>query len=139
MTIDQLRKKLQKVESRIQKHKAKLEQDTAEMAADIIRDRTGKGFGVDKNQGRKTKLAALSPDYVKQRKREGLTSKSRLTRTGQLLASIKAFRGKVILDGRRNKEVAQYVAAAGREFFHLSKAEYKRVAEDLIKRVKKLI
>ena len=72
MNIDQLRKKLQKMESRVLKHKAKLEQDTAEMAADIIRDRTRKGFGVDKNQGRKTKLAALSPDYVKQRKREDL-------------------------------------------------------------------
>lgn len=139
MDIKQLRRKLAKMESKLKRHQSKLEHKAAKEAAEIIQERTRRGFGVDKHMGPKTKLKPLSSDYVKQRKREGLTSKSRLTRTGQLLDSIKVFRNKVIIDGRRSKEVARYVAAAGRAFFNLSSAEYKRVSTSLKEDVKKIL
>ena len=75
---------------------------TSKFAADLVVKRTRLGYGVSKNMGAKEKFAKLSPNYVKQRKMfAGLDAstrpnKSNLTRTGQMLASIRP----IIVDGQ---------------------------------------
>ncbi|MCW4027072.1 MAG: hypothetical protein NWE76_06285 [Candidatus Bathyarchaeota archaeon] len=139
VTLTQLQRKLNRRTKNLRREQSRIEQDAAEMTADLIRDRTSRGFGVDKHKAPKKRLKKLSESYIKQRKKEGLTSKSRLTRTGEMLESIYANRGKVTLRGKRNKDVAGWVAEAGRAFFHLSSAEYKRVSEDVKSKVLKIL
>ena len=120
-----------------------------------IRKRTRLGFGTNKWGGRRKKLKALSPDYIKQRKRYGFNasktraSGSNLTRTGKMLDAFRAFfiaDGKFALgftenrtDGKSNEEIAGYHEDGARKFMNPSDKEVKRFKQDIEKNVKKQI
>jgi|LakMenEpi03Aug12_release.lakeMendotaPanAssembly.Ray.scaffolds.fasta_scaffold259405_1 hypothetical protein len=100
------------------------------IAADIIRKRTRKGFGVKKNGGRLEVLDKLSRSYIKFRRRNSsrlsaFTSpgKSNLTFTGEMLNGLISKRsGKsvtITFDSSRNRKVAGYVSVK-RPFLFLS-------------------
>ena len=130
ITMKQLEKKLKKMSKNLVKESDDYIDEAADMSAKEIRDRTKRGFGVEKDGGSKQKLKKLSPAYVKQRRKQGLTQKSRLGRSDEMLDSIKGEGGKVVLKGRRNREVAEFVQK-DRPFFHLTKAERAKVIDDL--------
>ena len=139
ITLTQLANKMKKSAKAIEKKQSRIEHSAAEESAEVIRKRTRSGFGVAKQQGAKKRLKKLSPGYVKKLKREGKRTASRLTDTGEMLDSITAFRGKVILDGTRNKELAEYAEEGGRPFMHLSSSEYKRMLEFVRKKLLKVL
>ena len=115
----------------------------AKEAIVIIVKRTRLGYGVRKNLGQREKLAPLSKGYIKQRKDfralSGLTraARSNLTRTGQLLDSMKITSsrdGKVIIgpqgrrnDGEKNENIAGYQADQGRIFNKVSLKEFNQI------------
>ena len=133
----------------------------AEDAAERIKRRTRLGYGVKdgRRSGKRERLKETKESYRKARardkKRGRLSStttvkKSNLTRTGQLLASIRGrSSGTAAIietkggrdDGRSNSEVAGYVAENGRPFFELTDKELKglrnTIKKDLIKRLRK--
>lgn len=118
-----------------------------EFAKDILVKRTRLGYGVEQSLGQKKKLAPLSPRYVKSRKMfAGLSSlttakRSNLTRTGQMLNSIRStVKGKIIEigpsgtrdDGKRNSDIARYNEQGGRNrpkrvFLNLSRLEFNQI------------
>lgn len=106
--------------------------------AKTVKTRTRRGFGVKNTGGSSKKLNKLSNPYKKQRKglkRKGILSaettpaKSNLTKTGQLLDSVKGDgkkgEARIYIDGQQNVKKAQDQAQAGREFMNLNKAEIK--------------
>lgn len=117
---------------------------TAEFAANVVVKRTRLGYGVDASNAAKKKLAKLSKRYVEKRKIfDGLSeltrpNKSNLTRTGQMLASVKPFikDGEIIIkptgrrnDGKNNYDIAQYNQIGGmnrppRIFMNISQLEF---------------
>lgn len=119
---------------------------TADFLAEIVVKRTRLGYGVDNNYGKKTKLAALSKRYVKSRTMfAGLNplttpKKSNLTRTGQMLDSIRArTRDGIIIieptgrrdDGLSNADVAMFAHMGSknrpkRVFMNVSELEFKQ-------------
>lgn len=119
-------------------------------ASDVIYKRVKSGYGVDddQNQGSSSKqrLKELSPSYIAQRKRKGVTgefgkpSKSNLTNTGQMLSSlsVKSKQGEFELvipnsprtDGKTNAEVARY-ASRSRPFFGITSAEKKILEKEV--------
>lgn len=125
-------------------------------AADMIKLRTRLGSGVGKPGDEKGKLKKLKPNTVEERKRlqdkgklSDLTTpgKSNLTRTGQLLDSMKAHdpEGGTVLVGPTgsrkdskltNEQVGAFVTFAGRAFNNLSKIEIKRMNDALRKEIK---
>ena len=122
--------------------------------AEDIRDRTRKGYGTTTNGGEKQRLAALSDEYKKQRRRMPLhtdtsPNKSNLTQTGSMLDSLQFNKtgkneGLVTPTGYDNKGVsnrdkADYVSDQGRPFLFASKAEEKRLVNTLKKKLKDII
>ena len=132
--------------------------DLAKDAAEIIRKRTRLGFGVGSDGAPRHKLPALKPSYVRQRERfrrlSGNTrpGKSNLTRTGQLLDSLRGRykskgKGEVYVqsnrdDGKTNDEIAFHVSGK-RPFAHLSNSEINqlknKVRKDLKAEVNKIL
>lgn len=111
-----------------------------EMIADMIRQRTRKGYGVSRFMGPKQRLKRLSPSYIKQRKRMRLSPftsprKSNLTKTGAMLEDL---RPRYIQAGRNksfkisfnkgfSKDKAGWAVEKGRPFNNLSKSEFNQV------------
>lgn len=127
----------------------------------LIQKRTRLGYGVSQNGGDKKRLKGLTEGYIAQRARDkskgrlsSFTSpgRSNLTRTGQLLDSLRAeYTGSgsirispsgLRFDGRlSNLRVAQYQEDQGRVFNRVSKLEfnqavrfYRRTFGDLLKK-----
>jgi hypothetical protein len=115
-----------------------------DFAALLVVKRTRLGYGVKANFGEKKPLAILSDNYIKFRKREGVDStsrptKSNLTKTGKMLKSVKAkykSKGVVIItptgtrtDGETNENIAQYNAdnSPSRVFNRVSKLEFQQI------------
>ena len=131
----------------------------AQDAEDRIRTRTRLGYGVEGGErgGSRVKLKALSEKYVNQRKKQksfnrSLTTakKSNLTRTGQLLDSIRSrVIGKKIelffterrKDGVKNKDLVEWQSEKGRDFFELTNKEItglrNQLKKDLIKALRR--
>jgi hypothetical protein len=112
----------------------------AEEAANLIKTRTRRGYGVASDGGPAQRLKKLSPEYVDHRKRtrsalssETSPGKSNLTYSGQMLDSLYARRRRIGNwsinlksqrdDGKTNPQVARYAAIGGRPFLFLSKSE----------------
>jgi hypothetical protein len=117
-------------------------EEVAKVAKDIVIERTSRGFGVDKSEGKKERLKALSPRYKKQRRRlkkagklsgETTPNKSNLTQTRQMLNSVasKALTGVgiVYIDNSEARDKAEYQEDAGRKFMNLSKTETKQLVK----------
>ena len=116
----------------------------ADFALNLIVKRSRLGFGVEENFRKRFKFPRLSDGYVKQRKSfKGLSfttspSKSNITRTGQLLLSmkvttVKAGQFTIEPTGKRkgesltNKELAEILAKKNRTFNRLSELEYNQL------------
>lgn len=129
-------------------------QDVADAGKKEIVERTKKGSGVNKNEGKKVKLAALDPNYIKARKRlkkqgalssDTSPSKSNLTRSGKMLSSVKTSaenkKAQIYIAGSENNRKAAQQEAQGRKFLKLSKGEVKKllniIEEDIKKDIKK--
>lgn len=136
--------------------------DVGKFTVDLIVKRTRLGYGVSKNFSEKQKLAALSKKYILTRRdfpRLSPTTtprKSNLTRTGQMLESLKfKYTGPGAIsieptgtrdDGRTNAQIAQYNAEGGkgrpkRIFNRISRLEfnqavrfYRKTFGDLLRR-----
>jgi hypothetical protein len=119
-----------------------------------IQKRTRLGKGVASENGTLSRLKKLKPDYIKQRKKGKLSSKttparSNLTRTGQLLKSIKGGAktfGKIIVeffgdrnDGKTNDDIAGWQEKQGRPFFYMSKPERNKLTGELRKDIEQRI
>jgi hypothetical protein len=162
--FSRIMKKLETVVSK-EAVKASSLQPTGDFAASIIVKRTRLGYGVDKQYGSKQKFAPLAPSYIKQRKMfAGLNplttpKRSNLTRTGQMLDSVKAIaRNGVIYieptgrrdDGKTNLDVAIWNHKGNarrnrppRVFMNLSRLEfnqtvrfYRKTFTDLLRKLK---
>lgn len=136
-------------------------QKVGDFAALLIVKRTRLGYGVEDNFNEKKKLAGLSLNYIKTRKKNGVDGttspkKSNLTKSGQMLRSVKAkykSKGVVIIapsgvrsDGNTNEEIAQYNAerSPSRVFNRVSALEFQQILRyyrktfgDLIKKSSK--
>lgn len=128
--------------------------DVANMAKDMVVERTSKGFGVKVKEGPKERLKGLSESYKKQRRRlkkqgklatETTPNKSNLTKSRQMLDSVaaKASTGQatVYLNNDKAGKKAEYQASEGREFMNLSKSEVNKIKkfieEKIISDIKK--
>lgn len=115
-----------------------------DFALNLIVKRSRLGYGVEENFGPRFKFDKLSPNYIKSRKKfRGLSSttspsKSNITRTGQLLLSMRvteAKEGKFRIEptGDRenepltNKRLAEILAKKNRTFNRLSQPEYQQL------------
>ena len=140
--------------SKIEDDLEKVVPELGKQAADDIRRRTRAGYGTDTNGGNKSRLAALTDEYKKARRRMPLSTetspnKSNLTQTGSMLDSLEfvrvgKFEGIVVPTGSDEKGVsnadkALYVTDQGRPFMFLSKAETKRLEDTLRKRLNDII
>lgn len=121
-----------------------------EDAKKLIQKRTRLGGGVKTSLGPRMKLNKLSGPYKKQRKRkkgnlDKTTSpaKSNLTFTGQMLREIgvKIRKNRISLKfiDPFAKKKAKWVQDAGREFFHISRPEFKQLQKIMRKRVEKVL
>jgi hypothetical protein len=149
-----------------------------EQAAGMVKLRTRLGSGVAKDGGDKQKLAKLAdstkavragkiaffrqggktipyvPENPPKLHEHTSPGKSNLTRTGQLLDSVKVTSfgyGEVTVgpegprndpDSKRkltNQQVAKYVTDGGRPFNHLSKVEVKRLSDSVKKQLREAI
>jgi hypothetical protein len=125
-----------------------------EFAADMIRIRTGLGYGVAWPGAKRSKLKELSEEYVEARKSfselSGFTTpeRSNLTRTGQMLESIIVLNAtssevEVGPQGERydtdidtsNDKIAKYVAEQGRPFISVSDLEIKKLVRHFKKEI----
>jgi hypothetical protein len=118
-----------------------------EFTVNIVQRRTRLGYGVDDNFEERRKLARLSDKYVQSRRKyAGLSStttpkKSNLTRTGQMLESLRhKVKGNTVeirptgrrSDGKTNEDVAYYNAIGGRNkppriFNNVSRLEFQQI------------
>lgn len=136
-------------------------QKVGDFTALLVVKRTRLGYGVNDNFGDKKKLAALSINYVKSRKKNGVDSttspkKSNLTKTGQMLKSVQAkykAKGVIVIaptgtrsDGESNVDIAKYNAERkpSRVFNRVSRLEFQQILRfyrktfgDLIKKSSK--
>jgi hypothetical protein len=138
-------KKLEKsVEQSISKAALK---EVGVFARNLIVKRTRLGYGVKKDFEAKSRLAKLSPNYIKKRKMfAGLSSntspsRSNLTLTGQMLDSIiSETKDRTIIikptgrrdDGKSNADIARYAEEGGRNrpkriFLRISQLEFKQI------------
>lgn len=149
---------------------ASVDQKLANDTAEIIKRRTELGFGVNDN-GKQVKLKPLSDSYKAQRRGDiafytdangnkrvfrpdrppklssrTTPAKSNVTKTGQMLSSIKGtIKNSSIfinVSGRRNdgsglsnEEVKDFVEAQGRRFLFLTSAEKKQLTRKLKDRI----
>lgn len=117
----------------------------AKFAIDLIVKRTRLGYGVKEDLGQKEKLKPLTRAYIEQRSKSRLSayttaSRSNLTRTGQMLESMRILEikeGSVTIgmsgrrtDGHTNDQIAQFNAERGRPFNHLSQLEFQQVLRE---------
>lgn len=122
-------------------------QHLGEFAVNLVVKRTRLGSGVVSANRDKFTLSALSPNYIKARGRfAGLSStttpsKSNLTRTGQMLASVQVLTvkdGSVTFgpQGARsdssftNDQIAAFQAAKGRPFNNVSRLESQQILRE---------
>lgn len=144
MTFKDLEKKLAKLISSV--GDASTMDKIGKELAQTVKTRTRKGFGVDQPGGRSKRLTKLSKPYKKERKglqsrgklsSETSPAKSNLTKTGELLDSIKGSgkknEARIYIDGRNNVKKVRDQAQAGREFMNLNKAEIKDAIDILEK------
>jgi ABC-type Fe3+-citrate transport system substrate-binding protein len=137
----------------------KIMKSFGEDAVNIIKVRTSQGFGVNRNEGQKQKLAELKDSTIEYRKRYKRRlapgagpAKSRLTFTGEMLDSIGfkplARTVKIFLKGKhKNSNVTNEELAAihhrgrsdmaARPFLYLAKKEIDTLIESLRREVKK--
>lgn len=146
-TLGDLRKFLSRVEREVLSKQSN--EELAKEARDIVFKRTKSGFGVTNDQsdrGLKKRLKPLSPGYIEQRRKRGVSGKfgspgfSNLTNTGQMLDSMRFFANDDGFtleippsrrrDGETNRRVADYVRDA-RPFFALTAAEV-RILEKIV-------
>ena len=127
-------------------------QKIGDLSAELIRRRTRDGFGVAKTGGRRRRLNSLSEQYIAFRRRfrslstDTSPSKSNLTLTGQMLASVQTIKvrrgtkGKALVlvatKGRKNIKKAEFNADSGRIFMNLSKRELKDITKTMTKFIK---
>lgn len=145
--LPSLRKFLDRVEREVLTKQSNTE--LAKAAQDIIFKRVKSGFGVTNDLSDaaiRRKLKPLSPGYIEQRRKRGVTGKfgspgiSNLTNTGQMLDSMtfkannQGFRleipGTRRRDGETNKRVADFVRK-DRPFFALTIPEV-RILEKIV-------
>ena len=116
-------------------------QKIASFIIEEIKDRSRKGYGVDKLGGSEEAFDSLSPDYIAKRRKMKLSpftsaAKSNITRTGRMLAGLryKVRDGGARIEitgtsreGVKNSDIAQYVQDNGRPFMTLSKYQLGRL------------
>jgi hypothetical protein len=116
-------------------------QKIASFIIEEIKDRSRKGYGVDKLGGSEEAFDSLSPDYIARRRKMKLSpftkpSKSNITRSGRMLAGLryKVRDGDARIEitgtsreGVKNSDIAQYVQDNGRPFMTLSKYQLGRL------------
>lgn len=121
-----------------------------EEAKSLIQKRTRLGGSVKQNLGTRSRLKPLSEDYKKTRKRkrsdlDRTTSpaRSNLTYSGQMLREIgvKIRNGSILLRFIHPfaKQKAKWVQDQGREFFFISKPEFRQLQNLMRKRVSKVL
>ena len=123
-----------------------------EDAKSLIQKRTRLGGGVEKSLGPRTKLNKLSTLYKKQRKRfkgrgqlDSTTTpaKSNLTQTGGMLrdigVKIKGLSVIIRFITPFAKKKAKWVQDAGRNFFYISKPEFRQLQNRLVLKVQKIL
>ncbi len=121
-----------------------------EEAKDLIQTRTRLGGGVKTSLGPRSRLKPLSDGYKKDRKRNRgeldrntSPARSNLTYTGEMLRDIgvKIRDGNILLRfiSPGAKQKAKWVQDAGREFFHISKPEFKQLQTSMRKRIEKVL
>ena len=121
-----------------------------EDAKRLIQKRTRLGGGVERSLGPRTKLKSLSESYKKQRKKNKVKldrtttpARSNLTFTGGMLRDIgvKVSKAKVSLRFITPfaKDKAKWVQDAGREFFNITKPEFKQLQNKVRKQVQRVL
>lgn len=119
-------------------------------AETMVKERTRKGFGVEKDNGPKTNLKGLSESYKKQRRRlsrqgklsgETTPGKSNLTKSGKMIDSVTSSASRnealIYIADSKSKEKAKHQSEDGRTFMNLSKTENNellKIVEDAIKK-----
>lgn len=112
-------------------------------AISLIKERTRKGFGVPKTGAREKKLKRLSPRYITARRGMKLSrftspSKSNLTLTGAMLASLRVISARAKLSiratgndrkGVSNEDKVGFQEKMGRIFLRLSADELEQVVD----------
>lgn len=142
--VKQLRKQIEAVTSK------KVMAEIGALMVQMVVKRTRNGFGVQETGSASKPLKKLSPKYVAFRKRSprlntSLTSpgRSNLTFTGAMLNSIRVTSVRTGAEARvtigagkqrrkggvTNEQIAEFVAAQGREFLNLSRSELERVSK----------
>ena len=126
--------------------------EVGDLSAEAIFNRTKKGLGVKLTGGNPSRLKRLSEQYVRFRRgfrslaSDTSPSKSNLTLTGQMLASVQTTKvrqgtkGKALVlvstKGRANINKAEWQADQGRIFMNLSKKELKEIKGSIEKSIK---
>ena len=154
-TFRRIRAKIKKAEDKVKERTVM--KGIANFGARLVQKRTRLGYG--SNNGSKQKLAGLSTKYKNQRKKDKKTGRlspkttpgrSNLTRTGQMLDSIKSKvtgygKAEIYIDGGRtdsdltNNKVREYVEENGRPFFNFTAQEEKQITRTISKRLKTFI
>lgn len=113
------------IKAQLEKDRDPIAQAMAVEAARLVQSRTRSGKGVATDGGSSYPLKPLSPAYIAQRRHSRLSSftsatKSNLTRTNQMLGSLKAKKKSagawsIVIDGTRddgktNAQIAKYVS-----------------------------
>ena len=118
--------------------------DAGDIAKDMIQERTQKGFGIDKLEGKKRRLAKLAKSTKSIRRSEKKAGKlsdlttpnrSNFTRTGRTLENmkVKPSNGKVKLSldthGQRAVKTTEAIPGKGRKFnfMGLSRTEVRKI------------
>lgn len=124
-------------------------QKVGNFVVEEIKSRSRDGKGVSRDGGSEKRFPALSPEYIKQRKRMKLSrfttsTTSNITRTGRLLGGLryKASQGSVTIEptgnsreGTPNIDIAGYLADQGRPFMALSKLQMNRLVKYIEKEI----
>lgn len=120
----------------------------ATKAAELVKTRTRKGFGVANEGGPQKRLKPLSPKYIEKRKKlaargqlspETSPARSNLTKTGDMLNDIKTSVGtneaRVYIDSAKNVTKAENVQK-DRPFMNLSASEKKEIVKIINEKIK---
>lgn len=153
-TFKDLRRAFQQLDSDV--FSARAMKGLGEKGKDLLYKRVKDGFGVNSDTEKfpsKKKLKPLSPRYIEQRRRKGVSgkfgspSKSNLTNTGQMLESIKVsadigeFELSVKSDSRKgggsNADVSKHVSR-DRPWLSLTKEEQQSLSEEVEKTIASL-
>lgn len=142
MTFDDLNKRLKSLVNGVVDKK--LMDKIGSETVPVVKKRTRRGFGVNKDGDKAVKLKGISESTKKQRRRlkkqgklnsETTPAKSNLTRSGKMIDSLDyvASTNEVTISpkGDNNKDKAAGQENQGRSFLNLSKGEIKNI-EDII-------